>query len=110
MQIFIETIIIFIHEIVVIPTSYLILFNNNLALILILTVILFLVSIQVHLYGCILNKYENNSSINLLKRLFNVENVSDNDLTKILVYGTFATCWTKFCILLLFPSVVNLTL
>ena len=110
MQSFVETIIIFIHGIIVIPTTYLILFNNNPILISLLTVILFIVSVQVHFCGCILNKYENNSSINILKHAFNIENVSGDDLTKILVYGTFSTCLTKLLVLLLFPAVVNLTL
>lgn len=110
MQTFIETIIIFIHMILVIPTIYLILFNNNPILISTLSAILFIVSLQVHLCGCILNKYENNSSINILKRAFHIPNVSDDDLTKILVYGTFLTCLTKLLIILLLPSIVNLHL
>lgn len=110
MQTFVETIIIFIHAMIVIPTTYLILFNNNSILISLLTVILFVVSFQVHLCGCILNKYENNSSINILKHAFHIPSVNDDDLTKILVYGTFLTCLTKLLVLLLFPSIVNLTL
>ena len=110
MKIFVETIIIFIHAMIVVPTTYLILFNNNPILISLLTAILFVVSVQVHLCGCILNKYENNSSINILKHAFHTPNVSDDDLTKILVYGTFLACLIKVLIILLLPSVVNLHL
>ena len=108
-HVILTAIFIFCHAIVVIPTGYVILFNNNIKIVFILTIILFLVYLQVIYVGCILNRFENNASIKILLRLSNLQNISESDFTQFLVLGTLLTCSTKLFILFIFPQVTSLT-
>jgi len=106
--------IIFFHFLLVIPTGYIILFNNNIFWVGILTIILFLTYIQVVFLGCILNKYENHSSIELIsyfsQKIFQLSSISNEDLTKFLVFFTFLACFVKLGILYFFPWVTQIVI
>ena len=102
------TLFIFIHGLIIIPTGYIILFNNNITLVSLLTFILLLVYIQVHFFGCILNKFENNASIKFLSHLIGLPSVKEEELTSGLVFFTFLICLIKLFVLYFLPQITHI--
>ena len=103
------TLFIFIHGLVIIPTGYIILFNNNITVVSLLTIILLLVYIQVYFFGCILNKFENNASIKTFSHFIGLPNGTEEELTVGLVFGTFLICLTKLFVLYFLPQLTHIT-
>lgn len=102
------TLFIFIHGLVIIPTGYIILFNNNITVVSLLTFILLLVYIQVYFFGCILNKFENNASIKTLSHFIGLPSVKEEELTVSLVFFTFLISLTKLFVLYFSPHLIHI--
>ena len=90
-------------------TGYILLFNNNIKIVSLLTFILLLVYIQVYFFGCILNKFENNASIKTLSHFVELPNVTEEELTRCLVLGTFLISLTKLFVLYFLPHLTHIT-
>lgn len=98
-----------IHAITISITGFLILFCNDVKTIAFVSFIIFLVFIQTLMYGCLLNKLENNATMKLLTdiaiKCLNLKSKSRDlieDLPKILVGLTLSAYLVKLSILTLF--------
>ena len=98
-----------IHAVAISISGFLVLFCNDINIIAIVTFLVFIVFVQTLVYGCLLNKLENNATMGLLvehgKKILKLKSRKEDlidDLPKILVGMTLAAYLLKLTILVLF--------